>query len=338
MKIDAKFLEKLKEEPSILQELLTRHGVPGMSLTVIQGGKRTFSTVSGVRDDNGTPMTSETVFECASLTKSMFATLVLRLADEGKIQLNQPITKQFDYERWSDDPRYDLITPIHALSHGTGFPGWAEKPMEIMFDPGTNFSYSGEGYYLLQHIIQDMEGCSMNDCFEKYFYKPWNLTHSAADWTPEVGKQMTWGYGMDSKVSKIRDSHDDGGLAPEPNAAWSLYSTTDEYAEFICRMITEHGGLKEETFNAMTTQQNHTEPGIGWGLGFGLVDADANVCWHWGDNGGFKNLSIWDKETGDGVVVFTNCDRGKSLYIELLKELTDGKFFDSISAFIDTAE
>ena len=143
---------------------------------------------------------------------------------------------------------------------------------------------------------------------------------------------------MTSKVRKIRDSHDDAGYGPEPNAAWSLYSTTEDYARFICRMINERGGLSEEGFGTMTSPHNRADYGVSWGLGFGLVDCETNVCWHWGDNGGFKNFCVWDKKIGDGAVVFTNCDRGMDLYIELLKELTDGAFYDDIRAFIEQAE
>ena len=91
-------------------------------------------------------------------------------------------------------------------------------------------------------------------------------------------------------------------------------------------------------FELMTSAHNRADYGVSWGLGFGLVDAAPGVCWHWGDNSGFKNFSIWDKNTGDGVVVFTNCDRGTDLYMELLKKLTDGKFYDDIRSFIEEAE
>ncbi len=315
-----------------------RYGIPGVSLTVIQGGKPVHSAVCGVKDDAGNPVTEETLFECASLTKSLFATLVLRLADEGRLDISRPIAEQYDHEHWTDDPRYLTITPVHCLSHGTGFPNWGPKPMEIAFDPGTAFSYSGEGYYLLQHMVEQIEGRPLEESFREYFYKPWTMKHTAVDWTPEVGAEMSWGYDEAGKVRKIRDHHDDAGFGPEPNAAWSLYSTTSDYAKFICRMISERGGLTEAMFTAMTSPQNHADHGVSWGLGFGLVDEAPNVCWHWGDNGGFKNFSIWDKATGNGVVIFTNSDRGMDLYMELLKALTDGAFYDDIRTFIEQAE
>ena len=187
-------------------------------------------------------------------------------------------------------------------------------------------------------MVEQLEGCPLEESFRKYFYEPWGLDHTAVDWTPQVGAAMSWGYDSSGKVRKIRNSHDDEGFAPEPNAAWSLYSNTSDYAAFVCRMMAERGGLSEEAFAAMTSPQNPAGYGVSWGLGFGLVDAAPGVCWHWGDNGGFKNFSVWDKNTGDGAVIFTNGDRGMDLYLDLLKKLTDGQFWDDVRAFIEEAE
>jgi CubicO group peptidase (beta-lactamase class C family) len=338
VRINTEYLDKLKNQTDLLDALLERHQVPGMGMTVIQSGRPVYTEVRGRRDDSGNPMEADTLFECASLTKSLFAVLVLRLAEEGRLDLCRPAAEQYVHDYWSNDPRYMDITPIHCLCHGTGFPNWGTKPMEISFDPGTAFSYSGEGYYLLQHMVQQLEGRPLEESFREYFYGPLDMSHTAVDWTPAVGEKMSWGYDMESKVCKIRDSHDDGGLAPEPNAAWSLYSTTEDYAKFLCCMIEERGGLSEEMFDRMTSVHNHATHGVSWGLGFGLLDAAPDVCWHWGDNGGFKNFAVWDKKTGDGAVIFTNCDRGMDLYMELLKELTDGGFYDEVRAFIEEAE
>jgi len=338
MKIRKDYLEVIKNNGADVEKLMEQYHVPGMGVTVIEAGKPVFSGVYGCRDDKGTAMTEDTLFECASLTKSLFATLVMRLAEQGRLELEKPVAEQYEHEHWSADPRYLNVTPLHCLSHGTGFPNWGEKPLEFGFDPGTAFSYSGEGYYLLQHMVQQLEGRPLEESFKENFYEPWKMTQTAVDWTPEVGKCMSWGFDAEGKVCKIRDAHDDEGLAPEPNAAWSLYSNTADYAEFLCRMINGQGGLSEESFAAMTTPHNRASYGVSWGLGFGLVDAAPGVCWHWGDNGGFKNFAVWDKNTGDGAVIFTNGDSGMDLYVELLKELTDGTFFDDVKAFIQQAE
>ena len=84
--------------------------------------------------------------------------------------------------------------------------------------------------------------------------------------------------------------------------------------------------------------QNKADDHIHWGLGFGIPDMEPDVLWHWGDNSGFKSFAVWDKATREGVVINTNSDNGMDFYMDVLKELTDGKFFDHIADFIRGAE
>lgn len=338
MRIKQEVLEQLKKNPLKLKEAMDKHGIPGGDIAVLVEGEVDYYMARGERDGDGRPLAAGTLFESASLTKSLFATLVMRLAEEGVLQLNKPIVEQYDHEPWSKNPAYDAITPRHVLCHGSGLPGWEERPMDMLFTPGEGYSYSGEGYYLLQHMVEALTGTAMNELFRERFYRPWGMQWTEADWTPEVGQAMSYGFDCEGKVSKIRNCHDDEGVAPEPNAAWSLYSCSADYARFLSKMIKEKGGLTEASFEEMTSHQNQATYGVSWGLGFGLVDEATSVLWHWGDNSGFKNFSIWDKETGDGVVIHTNCDRGMDFYMELLKELTDGQFYDQIRNFIEEAE
>ena len=210
--------------------------------------------------------------------------------------------------------------------------------MKLCFAPGTGYSYSGEGYYLLQHLVEQLEGKSMDTLFRENFFLPWGMDSSKAEWTPMVGAAFSMGFDKDGKVTKVRDCIDDEGLAPEPNAAWSLYTYAVDYARFLCRMIRERGGLSETLFAEMTKPQNEATPTVEWGLGFGIPKKDRNVLWHWGDNRGFKSFAVWDKVTGDGAVICTNSDNGVDFYLPLLKLLTDGAFYDDVADFIAHAE
>ena len=178
----------------------------------------------------------------------------------------------------------------------------------------------------------------MNQLFRERFFGKYGMESSTAYWTPAVHAAFSVGFAKDGTVRKVRNSRRVSGNAPEPNAAWSLYSYAADYARFLCAMLKEQGGLSDKAFAEMTTPQNKADDNIHWGLGFGIPALDPNVLWHWGDNDGFKSFAIWDKVTRDGVVVTTNSDNGMDFYIELLKGLTDGTFFDGIAAFIRGAE
>lgn len=338
MRICVETYEQLKNGTLPVEERLRAAKVPGATVAVIRGGEIVFSGAYGTRDDRGTPMTLGTLFEAASLTKSLFATLALREIDAGRLGLDEPIAPKMQGEPWSDDPRYAAITPRQVLSHGSGLPNWEEKPMKLCFAPGTGYSYSGEGYYLLQHLVEQLEGKSMDTLFRENFFLPWGMDSSKAEWTPMVGAAFSMGFDKDGKVTKVRDCIDDEGLAPEPNAAWSLYTYAVDYARFLCRMIRERGGLSETLFAEMTKPQNEATPTVEWGLGFGIPKKDRNVLWHWGDNRGFKSFAVWDKVTGDGAVICTNSDNGVDFYLPLLKLLTDGAFYDDVADFIAHAE
>ena len=319
MRIQSQVFEQMQNGAFPMAELMRKYEVPGVTLAVIQDGEMTYSGAYGVRNEQGTPMTEGVLFECASLTKSVFALLAMQEVQAGKLDLDTPIALLLQEEPWSNDPRFMTITPRQCLSHGCGLPNWQAKPMDMLFDPGTKYSYSGEGYFLLQKLIEQIEGKNMNELFKERFFGKYGMESSTAYWTPAVYAAFAQGFAKDGTVRKVRSSRRVSGNAPEPNAAWSLYSYAADYARFVQGMICEHGNVE-------------------WGLGFGIPKADRNVLWHWGDNDGFKSFSVWDKETRDAVVITTNSDNGMALYFDLLKQLTDGSYFDDIAAFINGAE
>lgn len=326
------------EIAGVILALMEKHRVPGSSAAFIRRGEIVWSGAFGVRGDGGAPMTEGVLFECASLTKSLFALLAMQEADAGRLDIDAPIAPLIADTAWSDDPRFAKITPRHCLSHGCGLPNWQARPMDMLFEPGTDFSYSGEGYFLLQRLVEQIEGKDMARLFRERIFEPFGMESSFARWTPAVGAAFSAGFSKDGAVNKIRSGSRVSGNAPEPNAAWSLYSYAADYARFLCAMINNRGGLSQEAFGEMTRIQNPAGNGISWGLGFGIPETEPDVMWHWGDNTGFKSFAIWDKATGDGAAVTTNSDNGMAFYMELLKRATDGAFYDDIARFINSAE
>lgn len=325
-------------EPAILSEKMARHGVPGCSVTLIRGGEAVFSAACGKANESGKPVTENTLFECASLTKPLFAAVALRLADEGRLDLDEPVAEKLGGEPWSPDADFRKITPRHILSHGSGLPDWHSRPMPMLFAPGTAYGYSGQGYYLLQHLAEKITGKTLPELFADYVFSPCHMQRSAVLWTPEVGQAISVGFDAAGRPCRVRDCVDLTGNAPEPNAAWSLYSCPGDYARFICGLLGGRMGLEEKTYAQMTTPQNVADDNIAWGLGLGLVRKHPDVQWHWGDNDGFKSLALWDRRTGDGLVAATNSDHGLALCYDLAAELTDADFLEDMAAFIRTAE
>lgn len=324
------------------KELREKHEIPGLTVAVIENGKITESFALGELDDKGTPMTEDTLFEAASLTKPLFSTLFMRLVERGVVELDKTIVEQgIDNlsvgAKEKDVESFNKLTPRIMLSHQTGLPNWCSKPMEFIFEPATSFSYCGEGLYILQGLVEKKLGECWPAIMRKEFFQPWEMNTEVV-WTEDIGKRMSMGFDIDGKVMKIRDGVDDDGLAPEPNSAWSLYANAKLYAQFLCHIINDKADLKEETFAEMFTQHSHAADGVNWGLGWGLAGSNNQIAWHWGDNGGFKNFAAIDRNDGNGIVVFTNCDRGPAYYQELINTVTDMIEINQIMAYIAVAE
>jgi CubicO group peptidase (beta-lactamase class C family) len=156
--------------------IMAQTGAKGMAVAVIDRGKVEYIHAYGFRNAKGDPLTTETVMYGASLTKTVFAYTVMQLVDQGKLNLDTPIEADLDkplpaygpdpvfpdkygpYKDLADDPRWKKITPRMCLDHSTGFSNFwfieSDQKLHIHFDPGTHFSYSGEGFILLQFVVE----------------------------------------------------------------------------------------------------------------------------------------------------------------------------------------
>ncbi len=159
-----------------VSKIMTETHANGMAVAVIDHGKVGYVHAYGIRNAKGDPLTTDTVMYGASLTKMVFAYTVMQLVDQGKLNLDTPLKDDLDkplpsygpdpvfpdkygpYKDLAGDPRWEKITPRMCLTHSTGFSNfWFIEPdhkLHIHFEPGTRFSYSGEGFILLQFVIE----------------------------------------------------------------------------------------------------------------------------------------------------------------------------------------
>src|SRR5262249_14270348 len=141
-----------KQIPKLMEEAK----VPGLSIAIIKDAKLFWRRGFGVKDlTSKEPVDNDTVFEAASTSKPVFAYAVMKLCEKGVMNLDTPLIKYTSERYLKGDPRLDLITARHVLTHTCGFPNWrsVEEPLRIQFKPGERFSYSGEGYSYLQSVV-----------------------------------------------------------------------------------------------------------------------------------------------------------------------------------------
>ena len=171
----AAFAQMMRSSPALDAEvgkIMTETHANGMAVAVIDHGRVSYVHAYGIRNAKGDPLTSDTVMYGASLTKMVFAYTVMQLVDQGKLNLDTPLKDDLDnplpsygpdqafpdkygpYKDLAGDSRWETITPRMCLTHSTGFSNfWFVEPdqkLHIHFAPGTHFSYSGEGFVLLQ--------------------------------------------------------------------------------------------------------------------------------------------------------------------------------------------
>src|SRR6185312_6748161 len=280
-------------------ELLSEATIPGLSLAVIRSGKTYWTHAFGVRDEKtGLPVTEDTIFEAASLSKPVFAYGVLKLVDQGKLDLDVPLSKYMPQPYVEEDRRIDKITARIVLSHRTGFPNWrgAGNPLKIYFTPGERFSYSGEGFVYLQKVVEAITGKPLNDYMSEAVFRPLGMASSSYVWRPDYDSRTATGHDFSGQPTDKRKPK-------EANVAYTLHTTAADYARFVEALINRKG-LKRATLRELERPQVAVDPecasctnrapkelskNVFWGLGVGIQQTrDGESLWHGGDNGSFK--------------------------------------------------
>lgn len=308
--------ERLEAE---IPALMEAGEIPGLSAALVRDGELIWSGAFGVQDvETGEPVTSETIFQAASLTKQFFAYTALRLADQGVFDLDTPLAQYLPYERLEGEDRYPQITGRMALSHSTGLPNWGGDELELSFDPGTDWQYSGEGYVYLQKTLEHLTGEDVAVLVEGELLQPLGLENSWMAWREDFEGRAAASHNAWGRSSGVPKNE-------QRNAAWSLLTTAEDYARFLIALM-EGRGLESTTFSdaldrqvEISSERTETEDRLYWGLGWGLQFGGAGrAIWQWGHNTGFRAYLLAYPDRRDAFVYFTNSNNGLSIARDLL--------------------
>jgi CubicO group peptidase (beta-lactamase class C family) len=313
--------ERWAELDSVVPALMDSGGVPGLSMAIVNDSAIVWSRGFGVRSvETGEPVDANTVFEAASLSKPVFAYAVLQLVDQGLIDLDTPIAEYYDYEDIAYDERHTLITPRMVLTHSTGFPNWRPSGgrLTIDFEPGSQFSYSGEGFGYLQRAVMQITGEPLQELAQRLVFQPLGMTSSSYIWDDRFEANLALPHADGEVLPKRKPGRGQG------HAAATLHTTATDYAHFLIAVM--NGTLLSDSMAAaMLTPQIEVDSGVSWGLGIGLQDDEAGrAFWHWGDNTGYKAYTLAYPDRGVGIIWFTNGESGHSILEALLAETVGG--------------
>jgi len=178
-----------------LPRLLELSSVPGLALGVVEGGRVWTRGFGKAVEDPAEDASAETLFEGASLGKPLFAYGVLRLVDAKVLDLDRPLYQYLPIPD-ADNDRMRRVTPRHVLSHTTGLPNWRQQPGPLApaFEPGQKFSYSGEGYFYLQRVVEAVTGKPFNRFMREQVLDPLGMKQSSYVWRPDFESRMAAGY------------------------------------------------------------------------------------------------------------------------------------------------
>jgi CubicO group peptidase (beta-lactamase class C family) len=344
-----------------LPKLLELAMVPGAAAAVIDEGRIREQGFGSASVDPMRRVADGTVFEAASLGKPLFAYQVLRLVDAGLLGLDHTL---YDYlpTPEADNPQMRKVTVRHVLSHTTGLPNWRQDPgpLEPASEPGTEFSYSGEGFFYLQRVVEKVTDRPIARLMDDEVFKPFDMADSSYVWRPSFERRMAVGYDEEGRRDEVyavigRRSgeaasewkrplldwrYEDAARAVQlvnpqwpvlplymmPNVASSLLTTTRDYAKFLTRLVARPPKalpLRPVTVAEMTKPQIHLNSALSWGLGWGIEQSDyGQVLWQWGANNSFRNFAMADLANGRAVVVLTNGGNGRRVYERVIESVT----------------
>ncbi len=345
-----------------LPHLLDLATLPGLGVAVVGPGQPLWQHYEGVANlTTKTPITANSVFPGASMGKPIFACLVLKLAQEGAIDLDRPLNQYLQEDaltgQWADK-----VTPRHVLTHSTGLPNWRSRDDDKLtptFEPGTRFQYSGEGFFHLQRVVEHISGSGFESLVQERIFKPLGMSSTTYIWVSDGNERVVAGHNgprafynrdiaimvfdiiqtsgkplafwnceqiADALMKKTGKSTPPPASSFVPNVAFSLLTTVPDFARFLSALVDPHNatlGLSPAMRTAMQTPVSHVNSALSWGLGIGIEQVDGqSYLWQWGDNGGWKNFMLVHPPTRTGIAVFSNGSNGQRVNERILRAAT----------------
>ncbi len=336
-----------------INEIMKKCGVAGLSCTIINDFKVVYSKAFGFRDKKrGIANDDLTIFSGASFSKTLFGYLIYLLSERGVIDLDKPLYSYLDksiteYPEYKDligDGRVKKITARMVLSHSTGFPNWRflmeDNKLRFLFDPGARFSYSGEGFHLLQMVVEEVTGMGLEELCRENIFLPLKMNHSSYIWQKSFEDNHALPHDRYLRVKKLSKRR-------RADSAGSLQTTSRDYGVFIQNLLTKNKSgsslinkiteikvpiRSERMFGQSSANLTNSFKKIelGWGLGFGSFNSPfGEAVFHTGHDFGWQNYTITYIEKGIGVVFLSNSDNFESA----ARDLTKVAIGDSFSPF-----
>jgi CubicO group peptidase (beta-lactamase class C family) len=329
-----------------VQQLMDSAKVPGLAVALLEDNKVRYLHTYGYRNlETKAPLEPQTAMYGASLSKAVFAYLVMQLVQEKRLDLDKPMAGYLpkpvpEYEAWRDlagDARWQKLTARMALTHTTGLPNWRwiedDKKLRFKFEPGARYGYSGEGLQLLQLVVETIAGQTLTQLSEARVFKPLGMAHTSYLWQPAFDENYALGYDEQGQNLGVRKR-------TKPQAAGSMETTPADYATFMAAVM-QGKGLSPAAKKEMTRTQfripfkaqfgplatvaapdsNRTIK-LGYGLGWGTFESSyGHAYFKEGHDDGWENHSVIFGDRQVGLLLLGNSSNADKIFKALLERL-----------------
>lgn len=331
-----------------IEHLMKAANVSGVAISVFNDNHPVFSKTYGLANvKQNIPLQQSSVMYGASFAKTVFAYIAMQFVQEKVIDLDKPLVEYLNkplpdfkingwnrgYQDLKNDERYKKITARMCLTHTTGFPNWrwfeADKKLKFKFEPGTRYSYSGEGLYLLQFVIEQVTGKDYETISQERVFKRFGMTNTSQVWQTRFDSSICYGHNAKGEAYGLMKWK-------EASAGGSMSTTLEDFTKFYSALMNSKG-LSKKMFNAMTSTQiriksrsqfgplakiDSTENDniqLGYGLGVGVFKTPyGRAFFKEGHDDGWGHYSICYPDKKIAIVIMTNNDNGESIFKELL--------------------
>lgn len=338
----------VKGEPIAAMKLIDRmqfYKTPGVSVAVINNGKIEWTRGYGVLEAGGNrPVTTQTLFQAASISKPVAAMAVLRLVQENKLNLDEDVNKKL--VSWkvpeNDFTKEQKVTLRGLLSHNasitvSGFEGYSSdgqvptllqildgtvpansKPIRVDAALNKKFRYAGGGYVITQELLADVTGKPFPEFMQETIFKKLEMTRST--YQQPLPKEF-WDLAAVGHTLNGEKVKGNWHTYPEMAAA-GLWTTPTDLARFAIEIQKSRAGKSNRVLSVKTVNEMLTPQVGGRGLGFIVQGENESARFsHGGSNAGYRSLLVGYASTGQGAVVVTNSDSGSALAAEIMRSV-----------------
>lgn len=348
---------KIQEEvlTQRIQHLVDTAQVAGLAVCIFNQKEPIYQKSFGYANlETQDSLQTQDLFYGASLSKAVFGYLIAQLTAEGVLDLDKPLQDYLDtdipdlvfekewkgYADLKEDKRYEQITARMCLNHSTGFPNWRwitpmgefdpEGDIRFLFDPGTRYSYSGEGMNLLQYVVEDITGKGLEELAQERIFKPLGMNMTSYVWQERFENSYCYGHTQEGTLIP-KDPFDEAG------AAGSMETTMEDYTKFLGRVLGDYAQKSQLTdllFEPSIRIHSKAQFGpkawentsaydtieLGYGMGWGLFQSPHGfAAFKEGHGEGFQHYTILFPEKEIGLILMSNSDNAESIFKELLE-------------------